>query len=91
MTAVRQRRGGLVSSQPRRAIQVRGCALSADGRLALSASDDGTLRLWDTETGDCLVEMAMDDVLSATLAADELVVLAGDTNGGVSFFRVIEP
>ncbi len=31
---------------------VRGCALSADGRLALSASGDQTLRLWDTETGE---------------------------------------
>ena len=70
---------------------VQGCALSADGRLALSDSDDQTLRLWDTETGECLVEMALDGVSSATLGADGLVVLAGDTNGGVSFCRVIRP
>lgn len=30
---------------------VTGCALSADGQLALSASVDRTLRLWDTTTG----------------------------------------
>jgi WD40 repeat protein len=26
-------------------------ALAADGRLALSGSDDGTARLWDVEAG----------------------------------------
>ena len=34
--------------------KVASCALSADGRLALSASWDNTLRLWDTSTGQCL-------------------------------------
>src|SRR5205085_1105963 len=29
-------------------------ALSGDGQVALSGSNDWTLRLWDTETGDCL-------------------------------------
>ena len=31
---------------------VRGCAMSADGRLAVSASDDRTLRVWDVASGE---------------------------------------
>jgi WD40 repeat protein len=34
--------------------EVRCCTFSADGRLALSASRDRTLRLWNTTTWDCL-------------------------------------
>jgi WD40 repeat protein len=33
---------------------VQGCAFSPDGRLAISASDDATLRLWDVATGESL-------------------------------------
>jgi hypothetical protein len=33
---------------------VRGCAFSPDGKLIVSASDDGALKVWDSETGQSL-------------------------------------
>jgi WD40 repeat protein len=34
--------------------EICGVAVTSDGRRALSAGDDGTIRVWDTETGSCL-------------------------------------
>ena len=36
---------------------VKGVAFSHHGELLGSCSNDGTIRLWDTETGDCLSEI----------------------------------
>jgi len=36
---------------------VRGCAVTPDGRRALSCSDDGTLKLWDLETRQALITL----------------------------------
>ncbi len=57
---------------------VSGCALSADGRLALSASDDQTLRLWDTETGEAraVLEGHTDLVWGCALSADGRLALS---------------
>jgi hypothetical protein len=37
---------------------VGGCALSGDGRLALSASEDHTLRVWEVASGECRAVLA---------------------------------
>jgi WD40 repeat protein len=54
------------------------CALSADGHLALSASKDKTVRLWDTTTGECLriFEGHTSEVNSCALSKDGHLALS---------------
>ncbi len=35
-----------------------GCGYSPDGRRIVSASDDGTLKVWDAESGACVATLA---------------------------------
>lgn len=46
------------------------CALTQDGRFALSASWDKTLRLWNLETGECMRRFVghTNDVLSVSIS-----------------------
>jgi hypothetical protein len=62
---------------------VESCALSADGRLALSASFDRTLRVWDTATGDCrmVLEGHTGEVRGCALSADGRLALSASADG----------
>jgi WD40 repeat protein len=65
-------------------------AFSRDGRMALSASDDKTLRLWDTATGNELGVLAghRRQVNAAALSPDGKSVFSGDGEGLVAFWDV---
>ncbi len=66
------------------------CALSANGRLALSASYDRTLRLWDADNGQEITRWTHDIALSScSLSADGRVAVAGDIDGSVHFLEVM--
>ena len=57
---------------------VRSVCLSADGRYAISGSDDKTLKLWDVSTGQCLrtFEGHSDTLCSVSLSASPIMSLA---------------
>jgi WD40 repeat protein len=61
---------------------VRSVAFSPDGRRGLSGSDDGTLRLWDLETGEevCRFTGHRDLVYGVAFAPDGRRILSG---GGI--------
>jgi len=61
------------------------CALSADGRLALSASQDGILRLWNTAAGAARnrVRGHEDKVRGCALSADGRLALSASGDGTV--------
>ena len=62
-------------------------AVTADGKRAVSASSDKTLKVWDLETGLAVATFYCDaDVLCCALATSQTVV-AGDAAGGCTFSR----
>ena len=63
---------------------------SADGRRALSASSDGTLRLWDVRLGREIRVLRGHggEVLSVALAADGKTALSGGADGTARVWNV---
>ena len=60
-----------------------------DGRRALSASADKTLKLWDIETGDPLAAFtANSDLFAAAVAANDRFV-AGSHDGRPHILRLL--
>ncbi len=49
---------------------IRSACISQDGRLAVSASDDATLRIWDLESGRCLRTLQRDPYGGASVCLD---------------------
>ena len=57
-------------------------SVSGDGKQLLTSSDDKTLRLWDTDTGNCLrvFEGHTDLIIGAALSPDGKRVLSGSSD-----------
>src|ERR1700730_5085840 len=80
------------SSLSARANGGRGMAVAAlpDGRPALSASADKTLKLWDLETGDPLAAFtAASDLFAVAVAANDRFV-AGSHDGRLHNFTALD-
>ncbi len=65
--------------------RVTSCALSEDGSRALSASDDKTLRVWDTASGECLYTLKghSKEVRGCSLSADGHLAFSISTDSRV--------
>jgi NB-ARC domain/TIR domain/WD domain, G-beta repeat len=70
---------------------VRAVAVTPNGRTAVSASDDRTVRVWDLATGNTRVTFYADTaVTSCAVSADGRTFAAGDWSGQVHFLRLEE-
>ncbi len=69
---------------------VRSVSLSSDGKLALSGSDDKTLKLWDVETGNCLrtFEGHQEEVLTVYLSKNKLLAISGSNDKTLRIWNV---
>ena len=70
-------------------LAVMACAVTRDGRRAVSASQDGTLCVWDLEAGKPITRFVADHPLECcAVTPDGLTLLAGDEAGNVHFLRL---
>ena len=61
---------------------VRACAVSADGKRAVSGSEDKTLKVWDLDSGRCLGTVYGNGAF-VSLALNRSRLVAGDIAGNV--------
>lgn len=66
---------------------VNAVSLTPDGRRAVSGSDDKTLRVWDVDTGQCLVIMALSGPIR-TIAIKYPQIIVGLDFGEVNFLDI---
>ena len=69
-------------------LRVNAVALSADGRTAVSGSDDRTLRVWDVEIGKYLVSFTGEAEFKAVALSRTMRVFAGDSAGHVHLLEL---
>jgi WD40 repeat protein len=63
-------------------------ALSADGHLAFSASEDKTLKVWNMATGQVVSTFSTSALLQCcAVTPDGKTIIAGDSIGGVYFLE----
>jgi len=70
---------------------VQDVALSHDGHFALSGSWDGTLRLWNVDTGACTEKFVghTKDVLSVAFSADNRQIVSGSRDKTINLWNTV--
>ncbi len=67
--------------------EVNDCALSSDGKLIVSASDDCTVKVWDVASGQCKATFYDDGRMNCCAIDGEIIVAGG--NHGVYFLKLV--
>jgi WD40 repeat protein len=65
-------------------------AMTADGRRAVSASGDSTVKVWDLESGRCITTFTCDAGAMSCSFAEAQIIVVGDYSGRVHFLRFEE-
>lgn len=68
-----------------------GVAVSAEGRRAVSASTDQTLKVWDLDTGALIARFTCDAAVCCCRFLGDDRLIAGDAGGRVHFLTLEEP
>lgn len=77
---------------PIHSLSVNSVAVSTDGRIAISASDDNMIKVWGLETGVLFATFTCDSaVRCCTFLNDRKLIMAGDEAGRVHFLHLEEP
>jgi WD40 repeat protein len=69
---------------------VNAVAVTGDGKRAVSGSSDGTLKVWDLQSGQEVATFAADAGITACAIRDSSRFVAGDKLGRVHFLRLVE-
>jgi WD40 repeat protein len=82
--------GGIAVIQTGHSSAITAEAFSADGRLLLSGSEDGTLKLWEVTTGREIRTLAghSSPITAVCFAPDGRFALSGSDSGGVMLWEV---
>ena len=67
--------------------KVRSCAVAPDGQRVISASSDGTLKVWDLSSCECLATHQGDAGFTA-VAVTNTTICAGDVAGTLWFLEL---
>ena len=68
---------------------VRSCAITGNGKRAVSASSDKTVKVWDLETGECLATLAVDGPLYGCAMSEGGAHIVAAGARGVYFLKVV--
>jgi WD40 repeat protein len=64
-------------------------AVTADGKRAISGSDDNTLKLWNLETGEVIASFTGESsIYCCAVTPDGVTIVAGKASGRVHFLRL---
>ena len=65
--------------------------MTPDGRRAVSASRDRTLKVWDLERGTVLATFTADHAIHAVACVSDRLFVAGDAGGRVHLLELVLP